>query len=370
MMRTSMSGARRTFARSAPLLEAVIDINGIKETIIERSDFPIPKVQETLKDETLAVLGYGPQGRGQALNMKDNGLNVVVGVRKGKSFEEAERDGWVAGKNLFDIDEAAHNATIVQYLLSDAAQIEAWPRVQPHMTAGKALYFSHGFGVVYHEKTGIVPSKDIDVILCAPKGSGYTVRKHFLEGRGINGSFAVHQDATGRARDRTIAVGMAVGCGHLFETTFEKEVSSDLTGERCVLMGMLQGAFLAQYEVLRENGHSPSEAYNETIEEALCSLYPLVAENGMDWMYANCSTTAQRGALDWAPKFHDAIKPVVQQCYDSVKNGEEARRSIDLNSKADYREKLEVELAEIANQEMWKVGKALRPLRPENAGSA
>jgi len=365
--RAVAAAARRCFSSTAPRLATTIEINGIKETIIERSDMPIDKVRETLKDETLAVLGYGPQGRGQALNMKDNGLKVVVGVRKGGSWDAALADGWVEGKDLFEIDEAAHNATIVQFLLSDAAQIAGWPKIQPHLTAGKALYFSHGFGVVYHDQTGIVPPKDVDVILCAPKGSGLTVRTHFQEGRGINGSFAIHQDATGRARERTIAVGMGIGCGHLFETTFEKEVSSDLTGERCVLMGMLQGAFLAQYEVLREAGHSPSEAYNETIEEALCSLYPLVASKGMDWMYANCSTTAQRGALDWAPKFYAAIKPVVADCYANVKSGGEAKRSIDLNSRADYREKLQVELDEIANQEMWKVGRALRPLRPENA---
>jgi len=368
--RSALSAARRNFSASRPLLTVTIDINGIKEEIITRQDMPLDKVRETLKDETLAVLGYGPQGRGQALNMKDNGLKVCVGVRKGKSWDHALEDGWVPGKDLFEIDEAAHNGTIVQYLLSDAAQIEGWAKVQPQLTAGKALYFSHGFGVIYHDQTGIVPAKDIDVILAAPKGSGLTVRNHFLEGRGINGSFAIHQDATGRARERTIAVGMAIGCGHLFETTFEKEVSSDLTGERCVLMGMLQGAFQAQYEVLREAGHSPSEAYNETIEEALCSLYPLVAERGMDWMYANCSTTAQRGALDWAPKFYEAIKPVVAECYANVRSGGEAARSIQKNSEPDYREKLQVELDAIANQEMWVAGRALRPLRPENCKSA
>eukprot|EP00659_Diplonema_papillatum_P019198 gene19198-29558_t len=333
---------------------------------------PLDKVRTVLKDETLAVLGYGPQGRGQALNMKDNGLNVVVGVRKGPSFDAALKDGWVEGKDLFNVDEAAHKGTIVQYLLSDAAQIAAWPALKPQLTAGKALYFSHGFGIVYHDQTHIVPPTDIDVILVAPKGSGLTVRNHFVEGRGINGSFAIHQDATGRARERTIACGMGVGCGHLFETTFAKEVVSDLAGERCVLMGMLQGAFLAQYEVLRENGHSPSEAYNETVEEALCSLYPLVADKGMDWMFSNCSTTAQRGALDWAPKFHKAIKPVVAECYEECKNGNEARRSIETNSQPDYRVKLEAELAAIAGQEMWLAAKALRPLRPENskAGSS
>lgn len=344
-----------------------ITINNIQETIIERSDYPKEKLDEILGQETSAILGYGPQGRGQSLNMRDQGFNVIVGLRKGKSWDKAVEDGWVEGENLFEIEEAAKRGTIIQYLLSDAAQIAMWPTIKPHLTAGKALYFSHGFGIIYHDQTNIVPPKDIDVILVAPKGSGLTVRTHFLEGRGINSSFAIFQDATGKAGDRAKASGIAIGSGHLFETTFEKEVSSDLTGERCVLMGMVQGAFLAQYEVLRENGHSPSEAYNETIEEALQSLYPLIGEKGMDWMYANCSTTAQRGALDWAPRFRDAIKPVIEQCYANVKSGEEARISIESNSKPDYREKLEVELKEIYDQEMWQAGRVLRNFRPENA---
>eukprot|EP01013_Petalomonas_cantuscygni_P024348 TRINITY_DN45954_c0_g1_i1.p1 TRINITY_DN45954_c0_g1~~TRINITY_DN45954_c0_g1_i1.p1 ORF type:complete len:366 (+),score=68.86 TRINITY_DN45954_c0_g1_i1:91-1188(+) len=358
-----MSG--RLFCRSIPLFR-VIEVNGVKETIIERTDYPLSRCHEILKDQRHGVIGYGPQGRGQALNLRDQGFSVHVGVRKGASWDAALKDGWKEGKDLFEIKEAAERATYVQYLLSDAAQIALWPTVKGELAPGKTLYFSHGFGIVYHDQTDIIPPEGVDVVLCAPKGSGMTVRTLFQQGKGINGSFAVHRDVSGLARDRVIATGMGIGCGHLFETTFEKEVSSDLTGERCVLMGMLQGAFLAQYEVLRENGHSPSEAYNETIEEALCSLYPLVAEKGMDWMYANCSTTAQRGALDWAPKFYKAIKPVVQDCYDNVRRGGEARRSIESNSAADYRKGLEGELSEIANQEMWKVGALLRPLRPEN----
>jgi len=345
----------------------VIDIKGVKEEIIERSDYPITKCLDIMKGETTAVLGYGPQGRGQALNLKDNGFKVVVGVKKGKSWDAALKDGWTPGKDLYQVEEACDKATVVQFLISDAGQKDVWPKIKPFMTKGKALYFSHGFGIVYHQQTGIIPPKDIDVILVAPKGSGLTVRNHFLEGRGINGSWAVFQDATGRAKDRTLALAMGVGCGHMFQTTFEKEVSSDLTGERCVLMGMLQGAFKAQYDVLRARGHSPSEAYNETIEEALCSLYPLVAQKGMDWMYANCSTTAQRGALDWAPKFEAAIKPVIEQCYEEVIAGREAARSISKNSEPDYRDKLEAELKEISDQEMWVAGRLLRPLRPENA---
>jgi len=343
-----------------------ININGFLENIIERSDYPLEKCKKILNKEVTAILGYGPQGSGQSLNMRDQGFNVILGLRKGRSWEKALADGWVAGQNLFEIEEAVKRGSIIQFLLSDAGQIQAWPMVAENLNPGDALYFSHGFGVVFNNQTQIEPPKDVDVILVAPKGSGLTVRTHFLQGRGINASFAIHQDYTGDARDRCIATAFAIGSGHLFETTFEKEVHSDLTGERCVLMGLLQGAFLAQFEVLREHGHSPSEAYNETIEEALQSLYPLVSENGMDWMYANCSTTAQRGALDWAPKFHKVLKPVIEDCYQNVLNGNEAKRSIESNSKDDYRECLEVELEAVKNQEMWIAGQQLRKLRPEN----
>lgn len=343
-----------------------LEINGYKETIIERSDYPVDKCMEILKDEKTTILGYGPQGFGQSLNMRDQGFNVILGLRKGNSWEKALNDGWVENENLFEIEEATHRGTIIQFLLSDAGQIQAWPTVKANLQEGNALYFSHGFGIVFHKHTAIIPPDNIDVILVAPKGSGLTVRNHFLAGRGINASFAIHQDFTGRARERCITTAFVIGSGHLFETTFEKEVHSDLTGERCVLMGLLQGAFLAQYEVLREHGHSPSEAYNETIEEALQSLYPLVSENGMDWMYANCSTTAQRGALDWAPKFRDTLKPVIEECYQKVISGEEAKIAIESNSQPDYRDKLEKELEVINNQEMWVVGKILRQLRPEN----
>ena len=329
-----------------------LNINGYKEQIVERSDYPIEQCKEILNNKITAILGYGPQGRGQGLNMRDQGFNVIIGLRKGPSWEKALEDGWVENENLFEINEATKKGDIIQFLLSDAGQIQAWPDVKKNLSEGDTLYFSHGFGVVFHADTNIIPPKDINVVLVAPKGSGLTVRNHFLEGRGINSSYAIYQDYD--------------GSGHLFETTFEKEVHSDLTGERCVLMGLIQGAFLAQYEVLREKGHSPSEAYNETIEEALESLYPLVSEKGMDWMYSNCSTTAQRGALDWAPKFKNVLKPVINECYEKVVSGEEARISISSNSRSDYRAQLDKELEEVNNQEMWLAGRQLRPLRPEN----
>lgn len=346
---------------------AQINFGGVEENVVTREEFPLEKAREVLKNETIAVIGYGVQGPGQSLNLKDNGFNVIVGQREGsKSWDKAVADGWEPGKTLFGIEEAAERATIIQYLLSDAGQIAVWPTIRKHLAPGKALYFSHGFGITYKERTGIVPPADVDVILIAPKGSGTSLRRMFLQGRGLNSSYAVFQDATGRAFERVVALGIGVGSGYLFETDFKREVYSDLTGERGTLMGAIQGIFAAQYDTLRANGHTPSEAFNETVEELTQSLMPLVAENGMDWMYANCSTTAQRGALDWWKRFRDATKPVFEELYSEVAAGNEAQRSIDLNSKPDYREKLNEELREMRESEMWQTGAVVRKLRPEN----
>src|SRR5687767_9735394 len=347
---------------------AKLNFGSIEENVVTREEFPLKKAQQVLKNETVAVIGYGVQGPGQALNQKDNGINVIVGQRKdSKTWDKAVRDGFVPGETLFEIEEALQRGTIICYLLSDAAQIALWPTVKKHLTPGKALYFSHGFGITFNEQTGIVPPKDVDVFLVAPKGSGTSLRRMFLQGRGLNSSYAIFQDATGKAFDRVIALGIAVGSGYLFETDFKKEVYSDLTGERGTLMGAIQGIFEAQYNVLRKRGHSPSEAFNETVEELTQSLMPLVAENGMDWMYANCSTTAQRGALDWRHKFRDAVAPVFEELYDSVATGKEAERTIKLNSQPDYRVKLEAELKELRESEMWQAGAVVRELRPEKA---
>ena len=346
---------------------AKINFGGVEENVVTREEFPLEKAREVLKNETIAVIGYGVQGPGQSLNLRDNGLNVIVGQREGsKSWEKAVADGWEPGKTLFGSEEAAERATIIQYLLSDAGQLAVWPTIEKHLTPGKALYFSHGFGITYKARTGTVPPAVVDVILIAPKGSGTSLRRMFLQGRGLNSSYAVFQDATGRAFERVVALGIGVGSGYLFETDFKREVYSDLTGERGTLMGAIQGIFAAQYETLRANGHTPSEAFNETVEELTQSLMPLVAENGMDWMYANCSTTAQRGALDWWKRFRDATKPVFEELYREVAAGNEAQRSIDLNSKPDYREKLDEELRQMRESEMWQTGAVVRKLRPEN----
>ena len=344
---------------------ALINFGGVLENVITRDEFPLAKAQELLKNETIAVIGYGVQGPGQSLNMRDNGINVIIGQRRGGlSWDKAVRDGWVPGKNLFELEEALEKASIIQYLLSDAGQIQAWPTVKKHLSQGKTLYFSHGFGITFNERSGIIPPADVDVILVAPKGSGTSLRRLFVEGKGINSSYAVYQDYTGKAAEKAMALGIAIGSGYLFETNFRNEVYSDLTGERGTLMGAIAGIMEAQYNLLRKRGHSPSEAFNETVEELTQSLMPLIAEKGMDWMFANTSTTAQRGALDWKNKFRDAVAPVFEELYDAVISGNEAQRSIDSNSQPDYRVKLEAELKEIRESEMWLTGKAVRQLRP------
>jgi ketol-acid reductoisomerase len=346
---------------------AQIDFGGVTEKVVTREEFPLSKAREVLKDEVVAVIGYGVQGPAQALNMKDNGINVIIGQAPEfrNDWDRAVADGFVPGVTLFTVEEAAKKGTIIQYLVSDAAQRLLWPQIKPCLTAGKALYFSHGFSVTYKEHTGVVPPRDVDVILCAPKGSGTSVRRNFLAGAGINSSYSVFSDYSGRAEERVLALGIAIGSGYLFPTTFEKEVYSDLTGERGVLMGALAGIMEAQYQVLRENGHSPSEAFNETVEELTQSLIRLVDEKGMDWMYANCSATAQRGALDWKPKFRDATMPVFRDLYARVSSGEECVRVLNSTGAPDYRDQLNAELRELGGSEMWRAGAAVRKLRPE-----
>ena len=351
---------------------ATIDFGGVKENVVTRKEFPMAKARRILKKETIAVIGYGVQGPAQALNLKDNGFHVIIGQSKAfqKDWNRAVKDGWVPGKTLFDIEEAATRGTVVQILVTDAAQRAIWPTIKKCLKPGDALYFSHGFSIVYKDQTGVIPPKDVDVIMVAPKGSGTSVRRNFLSGAGINSSYAVHQDATGRAEERCLALGIGVGSGYLFPTTFEHEVFSDLTGERGILMGALAGVMEAQYDELRRHGHSPSEAFNETVEELTQSLIRLVDENGMDWMFSNCSATAQRGALDWKPKFKKAVAPVFKDLYSRVKSGAETRRVITSCGGKNYKQLLDKELAELGDSEMWRAGAAVRQLRPREKARA
>ncbi len=342
-----------------------LDFGGVIEEVTTRKEFTVAQAQKILKDEVVATLGYGIQGRSQALNMRDQGIKVIVGQRKDtKTYEQAVKDGWVPGQNLLPLEEAARKGTIKMMLLTDAAQKEEWPKVKKNLKKGDALYFSHGFSIVFKEQTGVVPPKDVDVILVAPKGSGTSVRRNFVDGSGINSSFAIFQDATGQAEQRTKAMGIAIGSGYLFPTTFEKETYSDLTGERGTLMGALAGIIEAQYATLRERGHGPSEAFNETVEELTQSLIRLVDENGMDWMYCNCSETARIGALRWKERFREATKPVFDSLYDLVAAGEETRIVLEKSKVPDYKQKLADELKAMGNSELWRAGATVRSLRP------
>jgi ketol-acid reductoisomerase len=347
---------------------AKIDFGGVIEDVVTREEFTLANARDVLKNEIIAVIGYGVQGPAQALNMKENGINVIIGQAPEfkADWDKAVADGFIPGKTLFNVEEAATRGTIIQYLVSDAAQRILWPKIKPCLKEGDALYFSHGFSITYKEHTGVIPPVNIDVILCAPKGSGTSVRRNFLAGTGINSSYSVFQDFTGNATKRVLALGIAIGSGYLFPTTFEQEVYSDLTGERGVLMGALAGIMDAQYQVLRENGHSPSEAFNETVEELTQSLIRLVDEKGMDWMYANCSATAQRGALDWRPKFKAAVQPVFDELYRKVKSGEECVRVLQSTGGTNYKQLLDAELKELGNSELWRAGAAVRKLRPGN----
>jgi ketol-acid reductoisomerase len=346
-----------------------LDFGGIIENVITRQEFTLEQAQKILKDEVVATLGYGIQGRAQSLNMRDNGIRVIIGQEKSgvhmPYYELAVKEGWVPGETLFSMEEAARRGTIKQFLLTDAGQKETWPLVKGTLKEGDALYFSHGFSIVYRDITGVIPPKNIDVIMVAPKGSGTSVRRNFMAGSGINSSFAVHQDCTGKAMDRVKAIGIAIGSGYLFPTTFEREVYSDLTGERGVLMGALAGIMEAQYNCLREHGHSPSEAFNETVEELTQSLIRLVDENGMDWMFNNCSETARIGALRWRSRFRDSVKPLFDSLYELVVSGEETRIVLERSAEPDYRQKLAEELKAMGNSEMWRTGTTVRSLRPE-----
>ena len=340
------------------------------ENIVTRQEFPLEKAQEILKGKTVAVLGYGIQGPGQALNMRDNGINVIVGQRKNtkanSSWSRAIKDGWVEGKTLFSLEEAAEKGDIIMMLVSDGSVGQVWKKIEKYVTPGKYLYFSHGFGYVYNKLTGIHPAKGVGVVMVAPKGSGTSVRRNFLSGAGINSSYAFEPNGMKKkaVEDVTKAIGIAVGSGYLFPTTFENEVTSDLVGERGILMGALAGVMEAQFYTLRANGHSPSEAFNETCEELTQSLIRLVDENGMDWMYSNCSQTAQHGALKWRPLFRKATEPVFKKLYASVKSMKEAKEVIKDTGCADYKERMAAKLQDMHDSEMWLTGAAVRSLRP------
>ena len=359
-----------------PQIGTEFDFGGVKERVVTRDDFSLARARQTLRDETIAIIGYGVQGPAQGLNLRDNGFNVVVGQREGPTYDKALLDGWVPGVNLFSIEEAVKRATQpqerrlipgqVQYLLSDAGQKEVWPNILPLLRRGTNVYFSHGFSYTFRDQSGVVPRDDNDVTMVAPKGPGRNLREYFLEGRGVNSSYAVGQDSTGRALERTLATGMAIGSGFLFETTFEDEVVSDLTGERGVLLGAVYGLWQGAYNVLRQDNFSPEDAALHTVEISTQTISKIIGEKGGDGLLRDLQDLRP----DLVPYFlggfrsaYERSRPVFVDLYEKVESGVEARRVLEANSKPDYRETLNRELAQIADSEFGWAATDVRQIR-------
>jgi len=345
-----------------------VNFGGVEEDITTKADddFPLTKAREVLKDETIAVIGYGVQGPAQSLNMRDNGLNVIVGQsndpRFKKDWDKAVKDGWKPGETLFPVEESVEKGTIVQYLVSDAAQKILWEEhVEPNLKPGDALYFSHGFSIVFSDQTKVVPPEGVDVIMVAPKGTGGSVRRLFVDKRGINSSYAVERDATGRALERTLAIGIGIGSGYLFPTTFKNEVLSDLTGERAVLLGEIWGLAEACYYSLLAQGSSPGAAFVKSSEQLTQVILPLIGEKGVDAIYEQAQIADELGTVkEYQDAARKAAIPLMNRLYKSVKSGEETAVVLRANSAKDYDKRLKAELAGIDGSDMWKVGAGIR----------
>lgn len=251
-----------------------------------------------LKDKTIAVLGYGSQGHAQALNLKDSGLNAIIGLKKGsKSWKKAED----AGFEVLTVSEASAKADIIQVLLPDEIQRSVYEQeIKEHLTSGKALMFSHGFNIHFNQ---IVPPEDVDVFMVAPKSPGHLVRRMYEEGKGVPGLLAVHQDATGRAKELGLAYAKGIGCTRagVFETTFREETETDLFGEQVVLAGGLAALIKAGFDTLVEAGYEPEMAYFECLHEVKL-IVDLIYEGGLANMRDSVSNTCEFGDYTRGPR--------------------------------------------------------------------
>ncbi len=348
-----------------------VDFDGVKETVWTKEEFTLEKALSTLKGETIAVLGYGSQGPGQSLNLKDNGFNVIVGQResyhkpgeKPTSWEKALEDKWEPGKNLFSsLGEAAQRGTIIANLLSDAGQKMTWPSLEKYVESGKTLYFSHGFGIHFHGHTGIRPGEGVDVIMVAPKGAGLSVREDFINQRGINASYAVERDYSGRALEKTLAIGIGIGSGYLFKNTFRNEVVEDHFGERAFLLGETFGIAEASYKALRLKDDMPmAEAFIHSSEQITQVILPLIGRGGAAEIYKQALAAGELGTvLRYQEIIKQVTRPFLETLYKSVESGVQAKIALDSNSNPHYRQNLDAELDGINNSEMWRTGKMVR----------
>ena len=339
-----------------------MNFGGVDENVVTREEFPLEKAREILKDETIAVIGYGVQGPGQSMNLRDNGFNVIVGQRKGsKTWDKAVADGWVPGETLFEIEEACQRGTIIEYLLSDAAQIEVWPKVKKHLTAGKTLYFSHGFAITYKERTGIVPPADVDVFMAAPKGPGHTVRGQYVIGQGVPCLVAVEQDATGNCKNIALAYIAGIGGARagIMETTMDIETETDLFGEQTVLCGGVIDLMQCGFETLCEAGYAPENAYFECIHE-MKLIVDLINKGGVAAMNYSISDTAEYGEYVSGPRVidHEQVKANMRAVLSDIQDGSFAGRWIAENKNG--RTFFNSKRAALAKHPMETVGEYLR----------
>jgi len=274
-----------------------------------------------LENKTVAIIGYGSQGHAHALNLRDSGVNVVVGVRAGRTGRQAEEDGFTA----FSVAQAAEQADIIMVLLPDERQPEVYQReILPHLTPGKAIAFAHGFNVHFGQ---VAPPADVDVFLCAPKGPGHLVRRVYQSGGGVPALIAVEQDVSGRAHDIALAYSKAIGAARaaVLETTFKEETETDLFGEQAVLCGGLSALVKAGFETLTNAGYQPEVAYFECLHE-MKLIVDLLYEGGLGYMRYSISDTAQWGDFVSGPRIvTEETKREMQKILAEIQNGQFAK---------------------------------------------
>jgi ketol-acid reductoisomerase len=277
-----------------------------------------------LKGKTVAVVGYGSQGHAQAQNLRESGVEVIIGLRKGKSWEQAEKDGFA----VYTVDQAVKRADVVQLLMPDEVQAKVYQeQVQPHLKSGAALFFSHGFNIHFGQ---IVPPEDVDVVLVAPKGPGHLVRRVYEEGFGVPGLIAVHQDATGQAKELGLAYAKGIGATRagVIETTFKEETETDLFGEQAVLCGGVSELVKAGFETLTEAGYQPEIAYFECLHE-LKLIVDLMYEGGWKGMRYSISDTAEFGDYVSGKRvIGEASREAMKQVLKEIQDGTFANRWI------------------------------------------
>src|SRR6056297_3966725 len=304
-------------------------------------------------DETVAVLGYGSQGHAHALNLHDSGVDVVVGLREGSSSrQEAEADGL----RVETPDDAAAEADIVVMLVPDTVQPAVYEAIEDGLEAGDTLQFAHGFNIHYGQ---IRPPEDVDVTMVAPKSPGHLVRRTYERGEGVPGLIAVYQDATGDAKERSLAYAQAIGCTRagVVETTFQEEVETDLFGEQAVLCGGVTEMVKVGFETLVDAGYSPEMAYFECLNE-LKLIVDLMYEGGHMEMWNSVSDTAEYGGLTSGEEVID--REGMEEILEGVQNGEFAREWISENQahRPAYKQYREAE----SNHQIESVGGRLRDL--------